>query len=69
VGAASDECHKRTVALRVLISASNAWNLRCEVREKLIEFVQKTYPDGLPRLRAEIQGFNATETESGPSHR
>jgi len=47
---------ERTIELRALMSAedaSRAWNLRCEVREKLVEFVQKNYPDGLPRLRLE----------------
>jgi len=50
---------ERTVQLRALMSApdaSSAWNLRCEVREKLIEFIQKNYPEGLPKVRAEIQG-------------
>ena len=49
---------ERTVELRALMSAadaSNAWDLRCEVREKLIEFIQKQYPDGLPRVRAEVE--------------
>jgi len=48
----------RAVELRALMSASDAssaWNLRCEVREKLIEFIQKNYPDGLPKVRAEVQ--------------
>jgi hypothetical protein len=48
----------RTVELRALMSASDAptaWNLRCEVREKLIEFIQRNYPDGLPKVRAEIR--------------
>ena len=47
----------RTVELRALMSApdaSTAWSLRCEVREKLIDFVQKKYPMALPRLRAEM---------------
>jgi small-conductance mechanosensitive channel len=47
----------RTLELRALISArdaSDAWNLRCHVREKLIEFLQKTYPESLPRVRAEV---------------
>lgn len=47
----------RTVELRALMSApdaSTAWSLRCEVREKLIDFVQKKYPKALPRLRAEM---------------
>lgn len=47
----------RTVELRALMSAadaSTAWNLRCLVREKLIDFVQKNYPDALPKLRTEL---------------
>jgi hypothetical protein len=41
--------------LRAIMDASNssdAWNLRCEVREKLIEFVRRNYPDALPVMRA-----------------
>ncbi|HZX10953.1 MAG TPA: mechanosensitive ion channel domain-containing protein [Acidobacteriota bacterium] len=47
----------RTVELRALMSASDsptAWNLRCEVREKLINFLQKKYPKSLPRARLEV---------------
>jgi len=47
----------RTVELRALMSApdaSTAWSLRCEVREKLVDFIQKKYPNALPRLRAEM---------------
>jgi small-conductance mechanosensitive channel len=49
---------ERTVELRALMSAgdsSTAWELRCEVREKLIEFIQRSYPDSLPHARATIQ--------------
>jgi len=48
----------KTVELRALMSAADAptaWNLRCQVREKLIEFVQKNYPQALPKLRAEFE--------------
>jgi small-conductance mechanosensitive channel len=47
------------VELRALVSARNSgdlWNLRCEVREKLIAFLQAHYPAALPRQRAEITG-------------
>lgn len=47
----------RTMELRALMSAadaSSAWTLRCEVREKLINFMKKEYPQTLPRLRAEL---------------
>jgi len=39
-----------------LVSAENSsktWELRCLVREKLIDFIQQNYPDKLPRLRLE----------------
>jgi small-conductance mechanosensitive channel len=52
---------EHTVELRALMSAadaSKAWDLRCEVREKLVNFIQSNYPDGLPKVRAEIQQTN-----------
>jgi small-conductance mechanosensitive channel len=48
---------ERSVELRALMSAqdaSTAWNLRCEVREKLLAFIQSHYPDALPKVRAEF---------------
>jgi len=48
---------ERTMELRALMSAADAslaWNLRCEVREKLIEFVKREYPQALPKVRAEL---------------
>ena len=45
--------------LRVLCSARTspvAWDLRCEMREKLIQFLQQEHPDALPRQRAELAG-------------
>jgi small-conductance mechanosensitive channel len=50
------------IEVRALVSAadsSKAWDLRCEVREKLIAFLQQNYPGSLPRVRAEIQGEGA----------
>ena len=35
------------------IAASDAFELRCEIREKLIEFLQREYPTALPHTRAE----------------
>jgi Mechanosensitive ion channel len=49
---------ERSLELRALASASDAskaWNLRCEIRERLVAFVQKNYPSSLPRVRAELQ--------------
>jgi small-conductance mechanosensitive channel len=53
------EATDRAVQLRILVSARNAasaWDLRCEVREKLIAFLQADYPDSLPRVRQEAVG-------------
>jgi small-conductance mechanosensitive channel len=53
---------ERGIEVRALVSAadsSKAWDLRCEVREKLITFLQDKYPGSLPRVRAEIQGEGA----------
>jgi len=52
---------ERTVELRALMSAadaSTAWSLRCQVREKMVDFIQKNYPDALPKLRAEFHKLN-----------
>jgi small-conductance mechanosensitive channel len=53
------DASEHTIQIRALASAANAslaWDLKCEVREKLIDFVQHNYPQFLPRVRAEIDG-------------
>jgi small-conductance mechanosensitive channel len=48
----------RSVQLRVLATASDsgkAWDMRCDIREQLINFLQKNYPGALPKVRAEMQ--------------
>lgn len=55
----SDATKDNTVELRALLSARSApaaWDLRCEVREKLIAYLQDEYPDALPRTRQEFVG-------------
>jgi small-conductance mechanosensitive channel len=45
----------RTIQLRALVSARNApqsWDLRCEIREKLVAYIRDEMPDALPRERA-----------------
>jgi len=47
----------KTVELRALMSAvdsSTMWDLRCEVRENLLEFLQQRFPECLPRIRIEM---------------
>jgi len=53
---------ERTMELRVLVSAETspkAWDLRCMVREKLIDFMQRNHPEKLPRIRLERQQADA----------
>jgi small-conductance mechanosensitive channel len=50
------DCKETTIELRALVSANNGsalWDLRCEVREKLIDYLQREYPTALPRRRYE----------------
>ena len=54
------DANDRAVQLRALASARTspeAWDLRCEVRERLIEFLQQSYPGALPKQRAELVEF------------
>ncbi|WP_037110807.1 mechanosensitive ion channel family protein [Pseudorhizobium marinum] len=56
VNVAVTDFKESVMEVRILVSASNAgraFDLRCEVREKLIDFIQQTYPSGLPKVRAE----------------
>jgi small-conductance mechanosensitive channel len=51
------DTNTRTMELRALVSARNApqsWDLRCEIREKLIGYLQREMPEALPRDRADI---------------
>ena len=56
VNVAVTDFKESVMEVRILVSASNAgraFDLRCEVREKLIDFIQQSYPSGLPKVRAE----------------
>lgn len=47
-----------TLQVRLLVSASDAgkaWDLRCLIRERMVEFVRENYPESLPRVRAELE--------------
>jgi small-conductance mechanosensitive channel len=47
----------RMLELRALVSAANAgaaWDLRCDVRERLVTFLQREYPECLPKSRTDI---------------
>ena len=51
------EAGERAVQLRVLVTSRDSgqnWDLRCKVREALIELMQRQYAHYLPQLRAAI---------------
>jgi small-conductance mechanosensitive channel len=65
------EASEEAMQLRALVSSADAsrnWDLRCHVREKLIDFIRREYPAFLPRLRAEVtnRGEGPPRTHSEP---
>lgn len=59
---------ERALQIRALVSASDAsraWDLRCRVREELLQFLQNNYAQFLPKLRsvAEISERNAEDAD------
>jgi len=47
-----------TIEIRALMSASNsssAFDLRCYIRENLINYIQANFPESLPKTRAELR--------------
>ena len=57
---------EHAIELRALMSAADAstvWDLRCEVREKLLAFIRENHPDYLPRVRAELERVVKVEKE------
>lgn len=58
----------RIIEIRMLASASNsgnAFDLRCLIREKMIAYLQKSYPESLPRTRMEVSNL-AQQGPVGP---
>jgi small-conductance mechanosensitive channel len=53
---------EKTMQIRVLATSadsSKSWDLRCDIREKLIAYIQKHHPQSLPHFRAQIGGTGA----------
>lgn len=51
------EAGEHAMQIRFLMSAGDSielWHLRCRMREALIDFVQREYPDYLPNVRARV---------------
>jgi small-conductance mechanosensitive channel len=60
---------QNTIEVRALVSSNNpakAFDLRCEVREGLIDFLCRNYPESLPRIRhTEMEEPAKTERRRG----
>ncbi|HET6295803.1 MAG TPA: mechanosensitive ion channel domain-containing protein [Kribbella sp.] len=68
-----------TMVVRGLVSSADApsnWDLRCDVREKLLAFLQERHPGALPQVRADISSAgdpfrrtaaDTTDNRSGPT--
>jgi small-conductance mechanosensitive channel len=58
---------EKSMQLRVLATSadsSRSWDFRCEIREKLLAYLQQAHPSSLPRFRAEV----AVPLAPAPSH-
>ncbi|MEP2829228.1 mechanosensitive ion channel domain-containing protein [Parvibaculum sp.] len=57
------DANDRTIEIRALVSARtspDAWDLRCNIREKLIAWIRDNHPDCLPQVRSvPIKGAGA----------
>ncbi|HEX5357937.1 MAG TPA: mechanosensitive ion channel family protein [Aquabacterium sp.] len=63
------EAGEHAMQLRCLVSSADSprnWDLRCEVREQLLAFVQRHHPECLPTLRAKAQ---TSQTVDSPVQR
>jgi small-conductance mechanosensitive channel len=66
------DAREATIELRCLMSARSAgqvFDLRCEVREQLVDFLQKNHPEALPRQRTEVAVAAMPEPKGKPDKR
>jgi small-conductance mechanosensitive channel len=63
------DADQHAMQLRVLVSSRDSglnWDLRCRVREGLLDFVNRRYPQYLPRTRAEVSADQQSGAARGP---
>ncbi|MGO4703888.1 mechanosensitive ion channel family protein [Dyella sp. 2RAB6] len=63
------EAGERAMQLRALVSSADSgqgWDLRCRIREGLIAFVRREYPDCLPLTRIDWPPGREHQPASGP---
>ncbi|HVI57951.1 MAG TPA: mechanosensitive ion channel domain-containing protein [Luteimonas sp.] len=57
---------ERTLQVRLLVSARNSgelFDLRCAVRERMVDYLNQAHPEALPRLRVDLARTAGSEAE------
>lgn len=63
------EAGESAIQLRLLLTSTSSgrnWDLRCSVREALVDFMQRAYPQYLPLMRAELAPSGLPGQAEGP---
>jgi small-conductance mechanosensitive channel len=63
------DSNERAIQLRALVSSADSsknWDLRCRVREALLDFIQREHRSALPRLRAVMQTADEDSASAPP---
>jgi small-conductance mechanosensitive channel len=61
---------EKTVVLRALMTGKDSpttWDLRCHVREKLVEYLKENYPKSFPLMRVEMEGSEPEKASALPA--
>jgi small-conductance mechanosensitive channel len=63
------ETSERAIQLRCIVTTPDSgrgWDLRCKLREGLVDFVQREYPQFLPRLRTDVDRVDMARRGDSP---
>jgi small-conductance mechanosensitive channel len=66
------DTRENVIELRAIMSADDAgraFNLRCEVRELMIDFLQREHPEALPRQRNEVAFSGEIDSAAQPARK
>ena len=66
------ETSERAIQVRLLVSArssGDAFDLRCLVRERMLDFLAREHPQSLPQVRARLQHEDELDMPRGPRAR
>lgn len=64
------DCNERAMQIRILASSIDSgrnWDLRCHIRENILQFINKNYPHSLPRIRVEGGESQSLQPDSMPT--